>query len=122
MKTKSFFAGGIESYNKFSCQELLDMLNQQENLAKKVPFIITLSAKCNSETRVINILLEQASNQENQNTIAMWGITVAMVAAMALIDIGTLADKVQLKQETDKWSADQRDDFLYYLKKEGVDL
>jgi len=111
------FKSGIPEYKTLSESELKELLLQTSGYIR-ARSIIELSSRGE-----LQYAFDQMQKVENQGLTALFGFNVAQISALAIIDYGNMSDIKNLKLLMDKWiNKQQKDDFIDYLKKNGINL
>ncbi|MDR2951309.1 MAG: hypothetical protein LBV71_19140 [Prevotella sp.] len=113
---KRSFCDGIPDYHQLSIVELEEKLSNNSGYIKS-QVLIELANR-----NQFDYLHRAIINKEYQQLKALSIFNVAQIAGLAIIDYGTKADIIKLRNELKTWSEYQIETFDNYLKKSGVNI
>ncbi len=115
-----FFKQPSPKYKDLEFNELKQVLFQTNSSRNKVPILINLGL-LNESKELYELLLNEVKNKDNIKTKEFSTLTVAMIAAIGVIQLGNEEYLNKLKEIISKsWDNYSKEDFIRILKSEGI--
>lgn len=113
-----FFKDGIPEYRNYSIEQLEQLLTDTSSGYIKARSLVELAYR-----RKLAYLYDELPKIENQKLNALFNLSVAQIAALAILDYGNKQDIIQLKNIIKNWTIKyQEEDFIDYLKRHNIDI
>ncbi|MGM5632115.1 hypothetical protein O2K51_14545 [Apibacter raozihei] len=115
-----FYKQPSPKYKDLEFNELKQVLFQTNSSRNKVPILINLGL-LNESKELYELLLNEVKNKDNIKTKEFSTLTVAMIAAIGVIQLGNEEYLNKLKEIISKsWDNYSKEDFIRILKSEGI--
>ncbi len=114
-----FFPEKIEEYSSFSTEKLKELLSLYKNNGYLKSRILVALGHRNE----LDSIFDELVDVENQKKEALFGLSIAQIAGLIIVDHANEVQIHRLIEEIKKWTvAYQLDDFLYLLKKHKITI
>ncbi|MDO4729077.1 MAG: hypothetical protein Q4B43_08760 [Bacteroidota bacterium] len=111
-----FFPKGIEEYYSYSTKELTELLKKHNNGYVKSRICTELGRR-----KELIPIFEELENMENQKMEALFGLSVAQILGLIIIDNGNRNDIEYLISKINRWKIKhQKEDFIYFLESNDI--
>ena len=114
-----FFPEKIEDYSNFSIEKLKELLSFYKNNGyQKSRTLVELGHRNELDT-----VFDELVNIENQEKEALFGLSIAQIAGLIIVDHANEKQINKLIEEIKKWTVEyQLEDFLYFLEKNKITI
>lgn len=113
-----FFKDGISEYRNYSIEELEQLLADNSSGYIKARCLVELAYR-----KKLDYLYDELPKIENQKLNALFNLSVAQIAALAILDYGSKQDIIKMKNSIKNWTVKyQEEDFVDYLKRHNISL
>lgn len=113
-----FFKDGIPEYRNYSIEQLEQLLTCNSSGYIKARCLVELAYR-----KKLDYLYNKLPKIENQKLNALFNLSVAQIAALAILDYGSKQDIIKMKNSIKNWTVKyQEEDFVDYLKRHNINL